>query len=409
MMIKTLIILFLTAGEFILAAPARDSTFIVKDPNSERYLVTVNPNDVPAKIAFGERQKFVPKFEGSKWGGEVWLTVEHADKNLITTQKPSLTDGKLQLTVGDRAHRYYIDPNGRIEYEIEFATKPASNIVILELDFPEGLKFYYQDTLVNEWKKNPEDLTLKEYLAMNIRPENVEGSYAVYWKKRNNQYRTGKFCHIYAPYVTDADSRRFKCPQTIDGKQWRITLPDEARYPLVLDPTLGYTTEGGTMSGAYEYIYGTCHTMPSETGTVTSFGFYCSSVKTGQYGFKFAVVNTDQSCESEGLTTVDQIEVDVPSTGLHDELGTPAGGTLVADTEYYICYTAEHDNNRTWYDSNGSYARYGNADIVYADEFPVSPATWPARASTATRQVSIWVNYSVAGAEGGQVIMITSY
>ena len=141
----------------------------------------------------GTSQKFVPNINASKWNNEAWLNIN--TPGLVTTEKETYQDGKIELVLGDKTHRYY-EKGGKLEYEIEFKQTPLSNVVTLNLAFPIGLDFYYQPEL-EQW----------EIDEGCVRPDNVVGSYAVYWNKKNNRYKTGKFCHIYRPKIIDADRK----------------------------------------------------------------------------------------------------------------------------------------------------------------------------------------------------------
>jgi hypothetical protein len=259
------------------------SDVIVKD--GTEYDVELTKDDVPTKVKIGgTTAKFVPNINCQKWDDEAWLNINHPD--VVATEKETFVDNKVSIEVGNNIHRYYVDAKGQIEYEIVLKTKPLSNKIELTLDFPDGLFFAYQDTLENDFQNGimvePGE-TLAEYLTHTFRPPEVVGSYAVYWQKRNNKYRTGKFCHIYRPTATDDVLDEIFCDITIVGKTLTIEIPqawlDSAVFPVVIDPTLGYTTIGGTTGGTNNRNYvnkggSIVDDTASVTGTVTDFHFY---------------------------------------------------------------------------------------------------------------------------------------
>ena len=170
---------------------------IIKQLDKDEYDLTLNEADVPCTIKIGGDDiatdgKFVPNINASKWDNEVWLNINHPD--VVTTEKESLVDGKLQITIGNNTHRYFVTDDGTLEYEIEFAFRPVSNIVTLNLDLPDGLEFTKQPDFKELFKD-----------AKVWQPDKCIGSYAVYWNKCNNQHKTGKFCHIYRPKLVDAN------------------------------------------------------------------------------------------------------------------------------------------------------------------------------------------------------------
>ena len=127
------------------------------------------------------------------------------------------------------------------EFEFELPSKPKSNIFEMTIQ-TKGLDFFYQGNLTQE------EINIGVY-----RPENVIGSYAVYHNfKKNNEYKTGKAFHIYRPEAIDKDGNKTWCDLNIDTDKeiLTITVPqkflDGAVYPVIVDPTFGYTSIGGT-------------------------------------------------------------------------------------------------------------------------------------------------------------------
>lgn len=259
---------------------------IIKCPGKAEYDLTLAETDVPVVIKIGgndktTKGKFIPNINSSKWNNECWLNINHP--NIVNAEKESFVDGKLEIAIGSKTHRYYVAEGGKLEYEIEFAAKPQSNIIELALNFPDGLRFDYQDTLENEYKKDSLWYkTLEDYLADHNRPPNVVGSYAVKWApggktKKNNQYKTGKFCHIYRPKLIDANNKVAWCGLGITGKTLAITMPqwflDTATYPIRLDPTIGYTTNPESSNRWEDYIV-ICRFACGEDGTCNPGTFY---------------------------------------------------------------------------------------------------------------------------------------
>ena len=154
--------------------------------------------------------------------------------------------------------------HGGLEFETLFHSKPLSNIINYTIR-SKGLNFFYQPELSDEHAQKQldrmidsdstaySDWTLED-VKRHLRPENVVGSYAVYHKsEKDNNYRAGKAFHIYRPHVTDKAGTRVWCDLDIDVDKeiLRITIPqkflENAIYPIRLDPTLGYTSIGGSL------------------------------------------------------------------------------------------------------------------------------------------------------------------
>jgi hypothetical protein len=76
----------------------------------------------------------------------------------------------------------------------------------------------------------------------------LKGSYAVYKKETLLGEGTGKLCHIHRPEIIDAKGRRCWGDLSIVGNRLCIIIPEawlsEAKYPVIVDPTIGTTTIG---------------------------------------------------------------------------------------------------------------------------------------------------------------------
>jgi hypothetical protein len=76
----------------------------------------------------------------------------------------------------------------------------------------------------------------------------LKGSYAVYTKETLIGEGTGKLCHIHRPLIIDSRGRRVWGDLSVTGNTLGITIPEtwlsEAKYPVVVDPTIGTSTVG---------------------------------------------------------------------------------------------------------------------------------------------------------------------
>ena len=169
---------------------------------------------------------------------------------------------------------HHFDDEGH-EYEIILEKKPESNIIPMAVE-TKNLAFYYQG---------------KSETTDGIRPVHVEGSYAVYHadESRHHINETGKFGHIYRPWIKDADGNKVWCEFNKDFNginDLEIHVPqsflDNAKYPLTIDPTFGYTTAGGTAvdvmdnSGGAAYRFAFLFNNPGFDGKITQFGVFLS-------------------------------------------------------------------------------------------------------------------------------------
>ena len=127
-----------------------------------------------------------------------------------------------------RSHRFTIIGDTAFEYDCILEREPESNIISLHMDGAENFNFFRQPDYIKE--------------------PFLKGSYAVYKKERLIGEGTGKLCHIHRPEIIDARGRRCWGELSVVGNELRITIHEqwlaEAKYPVVVDPTLGTTTVG---------------------------------------------------------------------------------------------------------------------------------------------------------------------
>jgi hypothetical protein len=233
---------------------------ILTEEMGEKYsvennaLVQVAKADVNDKIETetGDTKQadFYPQVKIKRWDNEVnfsaRLVQEEAAPTVVTE------DGKIKWQ-GDKVEAHFYDipqneehPDGAYEFEVILKERPATNVVTMTIQ-TKGLDFFYQPELTEEEKAQ----------GVN-RPENVIGSYAVYYKdcpaniEGGKEYKCGKAFHIYRPYCVDAEGNREWADMNVDVENGllTITIPqkylDEAVYPVVVDPTFGYDTAGAS-------------------------------------------------------------------------------------------------------------------------------------------------------------------
>lgn len=243
-------------SEDLYAVGWEDTTFIYPDKSF-------------AEVEVGDRKQsdFYPQVKIKRWNNEcnfsARLKAEHKNPKVVEE------DGKIKWKDSDiEAHFYELAADGEqleeggLEFEIVYHKKPKSNVVEFTIQ-TKGLDFFYQP-------HEAEGSTI---------PENAKGSYAVYHKTQmHNQYKTGKAFHIYRPHVVDADGNETWADLHIDvdSGTLEITVPqdflDHAVYPVLVDPTLGYTSIGSNIvtfdtAGDERRSFASAFTMPSSPTT----------------------------------------------------------------------------------------------------------------------------------------------
>lgn len=197
------------------------------------YILDQSVHDSRCTVRLGAKNEL---FSLSKWGGKASL-VFGKDDDWAGTVRCAGTDLVLAPYAKERSRYVFRKLDGdRFEYDVVLLAEPESNVIPIDISFPDGLTFYRQPSA--------------DYMRlhrMRCDPSVID-SYAVYWKERNGAYKTGKFCHIYRPRITDARGRAVWGSLAIAGSRLLVTIPEdwlaEASYPVVVDPVIGTPARG---------------------------------------------------------------------------------------------------------------------------------------------------------------------
>lgn len=297
--------------------------------------------DVKPKIVIGGKEgtKFVPNVNASMFDDEFYININRKGK-IIENEIATLSSGVISQKVKDETDEFYIDDKGRLKWDTVFSKIPATMVLEYDIKCTNGIEYYYQDTLENDWKKYNDDQTLEEYLKNHHRADDIVGSYAVFCSRSHGKYKTGKLCHIPRPYVIDADGKTEWCMLIIDKTLMSIALPvdfmNAAKYPVRLDPTIGFSgVPGSTGDAVSDARYmGTALAVGSfaaaSNGTATKMCVYISSVPTAGNTVYAAAYDADTPRDliqggSKADTWTDDAYNDIDITDF----------AIVAGTSYY--------------------------------------------------------------------------
>lgn len=296
-------------------------------------------------------------------------------------------------------------PNA-LEYEIEYASRPAEDTVVLELEFTPGLEFYFQPPLTQE-----------EIDEGYVRPENVVGSYAVYYERSGRivggdgaevvNYETGKLCHIYRPFVRDANGVEVWCEQVIDtdAGTLTITMPsawlDSAAYPVILGPTFGYSSIGattaGTGAGAARNAVGLF--APSSSGTLESVSFRCSNNGTNVTLGVYA-----DSSNYPGALVEDTAEGTASASAAWLTCAANSAVAITGGTNYFLAFYSDTGIIRYTDSAAGKKFKYKHSTTGYSAGSMPDP--WPADDSSYDNNIfSIYATYTEAAAGGRSCVL----
>ena len=368
--------------------------FVLKD-NTLAKVVKNNPADkIEVEIGDAKQLDFKPQFKVSRWDNEVNFSMRAEEDPKATVE----VDGEVvKYKAKDyEVHQYEkpdVSEDGGFEFEWVLPKKPKKNILRATIETKE-LDFFYQP-----------ELTQGEIDEGAQRPENVVGSYAVYHKtKKNNivggkEYKTGKFCHIYRPKAIDANGVEQWCDLNIDEKKKELTVTvpqdflDSATYPVVVDPTFGYTSVGATIiSSSADTIRAIAQTAP-ENGTLTSVTFYNGNNVNDDGPSKVGVYLRDGN-SADSHTLIGSSSEISPHTNSAWLTGS-VSGTITSGSEYFLAV----------YSSESAIAK----DTVTVDAITALQSytgTWPNPYNQASNDsndyYSIYATYTATGGGGGR-------
>lgn len=238
-----------------------------------------------------------PQIQSTKWGGEYYCHIQLqglVPPNAIVRPSYNAITNVAQWTDSQgNVHKHFVkvDPNGftqdgLLEHSITFNSKPVSNGLIFSVDCSPNIEWCYQPALTQD-----------EIDAGAQRPANVVGSYALYIDKAHKfvdpqgieivNYATGKYCHIYALTLTDANNNVSYAPLNYNPltKKLIATMDNNwltnATYPVVVDPEIGYHSNGSTLLGivlaAYSDIFSAARYTASAGDVITKYSAYLFS------------------------------------------------------------------------------------------------------------------------------------
>ncbi|MFC1648431.1 LamG-like jellyroll fold domain-containing protein [Nanoarchaeota archaeon] len=335
------------------------------------------------------------KVKLSKWD-DAFIEIEKPNivKSQNTTGKKAKNQdkNKIRYETEEVILDYYIKEVSQteegFEYEIILKSLPTTNVIELEINTT-NLKFYYQPPLnidVNNASCNATNCEGR------YRPIDVVGSYAVYHaSKKDNEYTTGKAFHIYRPLVIDANNNTIWGDLNITDGKLKITIDqdwlDNAAYPVVVDPTFGYTTIGGSMTANIEHwIQFLRRTMP-ENGTAINISAYYYLDGAASHNAKANIYDdgsgvSDLTIDLISGTDTEEVAIGV-GTGWHI-LDFNSNPTLVSGTTY---------RPAIWIDGGDGSAYMYYDETLGEDDYEDSNTygTWPDPIT-----ISDWyINYSV--------------
>ena len=326
---------------------------------------------------------------------------------MIKNGQLQYNNGKLKLGNYDIAVRHKMsrqfDNGVEINYTLYF--KPIVNKITFPIKYSKGLSFYYQPPLnkeldISKYDFVNETTAIKDGRIMVYRPPNVVGSYAVYCNKSGDfsklgglNYATGKLYHIYRPMVIDSSGKTAWCNLSIDKNKLVVSIPqdflDNAIYPVVVDPTFGYTTAGSSWTTLNSQIVGSNFTL-IENGTAVSITGYFNNTNTvNSENIEMAVYNSTTligiAATEEGHIASNTVTWNTENMLTSDVNLTDVNYLLMAigEAEVYLAYDGGSTNQSC---------------VGITDGYPDLPGDLHDKGySNDNNKYSIYLNYTTSG------------
>jgi len=349
----------------------------------------IDVNNVVAEIGDRDKSSFYPCLKISKWNNECYFKIKAKED---VGKNPVFNEDKTEWIDNKREYHFYpLGPEavgfekwyepfikqrrGGFEFETILKEKPSSNKLEFDIE-TKGLRFLYQPILTSE------ERDLMEIEGEIVRPEFIEGSYAIYKEEDKNaynnkqeaeKYKCGKFGHIYRPQMEDSNGWKVWGELQIENNIMRIIIPqdfiDDAVYPIkhAGGSTFGYEVSGGSNRDiSHTFVAGAFFTCP-EAGNAGSIkaSLYHQANETGMkyiYGFyrKSDSVYVDKTAEGtiSGNTSNTFIELTFsgspPLTNQDYILVARCDATGSTNT-VFIQYETESNKGRYYQQTYGSW------------------------------------------------------
>lgn len=352
--------------------------------------------------------KTSPTVALTKWGGKEVLQISVGSGN-TTSDTVGLTD-KIENQIDSKQTVVMEPTEDGFNIDIRLAALPDSNVFTYQLTGWEDLDFFYQPPLNEEVQPKGDICTATECTHDGVltasRAENIVGSYAVYSKHTNHlfgetNYETGKLGHIYRPLISDSNGQTTWGTLNYDNGLLSVTVPqeflDSAVYPVLVDPTFGYSTVGAT--GAFDQSDLCVGFTSPETGNISSISSY------GDHSFgDFTTIHAMYSDSGNSPTNLLAQDNGVPVTITSSAFfSTNVSYSMLGSTIYWICEWNNGGNTFTKYDTGTTGQNAQNTGAAYP--------TWPSpfnEVFNLDRVYSIYATYTVAASAATPHIVITN-
>lgn len=357
--------------------------------NSDLDRTGAPKDEVNVVIGDDKQPEFYPQVKLCRWSNEVNFSLRLAGD--IVDAAVETKGDKVAWSRGNVEIEFYDFAEGEGGYKLVWflKNKPATNRVEFTIQ-SKGLDFFYQPPLT------PEELAAVDFQGNNAhhtRPENVVGSYAVYYSAAINtadgkDYKTGKAFHIYRPHLIDAEGREAWGDLHIENGIYSVEIPEKffetAVYPIKSNDTFGYTSAGA--SNAIMPWVASTKATPS-AGTVSSISFYTTRTSGGTTNFKGLVFDaSSKAIISNGITGTPGTITSVESPSWR----TATYGTAPSVTATPLYAGVIIDGNSRYYYDTG----FSSGDGYTQNSNNYGSPSNPTGGTDQTYKVSVYATYT---------------
>lgn len=326
-----------------------------------------------------------------KWGGAVALGVGAAglagsegatvgqDQKVRWASEPDMPSlVAYPLMRGTGMH------DGGFEIELVLPARPGTNVFHFPLTGWENLAWAFQTPL-----------TARQRADGHSRPAELDGSFAVFHKTLRNHriggvnFGPGKVFHIPRPTIRDSGGHSVLGDLSFDRGTLSVTVPqgflDQAVYPVTIDPTFGYTTQGVSSLANDDFF---TEAVLTEDGTLTEINFWAAATS-GTVNIK-GLLYTDVA---NAVTNVVAVGAVVNCNTTPAARASAASVGLTAGN-YYAGAVGEA-NFTLYYDGLGTGNNHYGGNVSYA-----SPGNSPSGFNSTDAVFSGWATYTAGGGGG---------
>ena len=357
----------------------------------------------------GPGKKFHPHVRSEKWNNPhprfpgCWLEMTAKDVEESQSNKRKIQNGKrhgrdCELLTSEfgrknqsgkftsEHHEWYL--GNSLDWDVIFTSKAelpeernedGDYILRFALNYPESVTPYHQP-----------ELTQAEIDDGHFRPDHVINSYAFIFNRSGKftssdgtelvNYETGKYGHLYRAKIILPDLSEHWCKQSIIAGELVVAIPKEvvnAWNPsdgnLILDPTFGYTSIGGTTNTTLNNLANVgstlTYTPSSGTSTITAYTTYTRKTSGSATGTAyFAAYDVDGSNIPQNRLASAVSTTAVPFTAAWISV-TGLSQTLTNGNKYCAAKVSRASSNSVlnYYDTGSSQSAFGGSPNILPD------------------------------------------